>query len=112
MYAYRHTYTHTHTHSHAHAHAHAHTHGLRGKKADTCAHTHTQLLVFDVIEDMSTMLERFRRDPELVIVRIKNRFDCQYDSQLSAGYRDVMVSVSLFPPPPSLSSPPTHPPTL
>ena len=32
-------------------------------------------------------------DPELEVVRIKNRLDVAYDSRLSGGYRDVAINV-------------------
>jgi len=47
-----------------------------------------ELLVFDVLEDLVVMLDRLRQDPEIEIVRIKNRLDPNYNaSLLSAGYR-------------------------
>ena len=35
------------------------------------------------------------QDPEIVIVRIKNRLDPEYDSSQSAGYRDVMINLQI-----------------
>jgi hypothetical protein len=53
-------------------------------------------LVFDDLEDLVVMLDRLRKDPEIKIVRIKNRLDPNYDSStLSAGYRDVMVNIQV-----------------
>jgi hypothetical protein len=55
-----------------------------------------ECLVFDVLEDLVVMLDRLRQDPEIQIVRIKNRLDPNYDSStLSAGYRDVMVNIQV-----------------
>jgi len=52
-----------------------------------------ELLVFDEIEDLVGMLRRLHQDPEIVILRIKNRLDPAYKSSDSAGYRDVMLNV-------------------
>jgi len=55
-----------------------------------------ECLVFDVLEDLVAMLDRLRQDPEIEIVRIKNRLDPNYNSStLSAGYRDVMVNIQV-----------------
>ena len=35
------------------------------------------------------------KDPEIVIVRIKNRLDPGYNSSLSAGYRDLMINLQI-----------------
>eukprot|EP00802_Teleaulax_amphioxeia_P030289 Tamp_32791.p1 GENE.Tamp_32791~~Tamp_32791.p1 ORF type:complete len:105 (-),score=14.41 Tamp_32791:88-402(-) len=40
------------------------------------------------------MLERLQNDPDLVIMRIKNRLDPNYDTSASA-YRDVMVNLRI-----------------
>jgi hypothetical protein len=32
-------------------------------------------------------------DPEIVLIRIKNRFDSEYKSELSAGYRNLAVNL-------------------
>ena len=34
-------------------------------------------------------------DPDIQIVRVKNRLDPAYDTAKSAGYRDVMVNLML-----------------
>jgi hypothetical protein len=45
--------------------------------------------------DLRGMLQMLRQDPEVAIVRIKNRLDPQYDSSLSAGYRDLMINLQI-----------------
>ena len=54
-----------------------------------------ECIVFDKIEDITQMVEKFRHDPEIQIVRVKNRLDPHYDSKLSAGYRDVMINLKI-----------------
>jgi len=53
------------------------------------------VMVFDGLDHLHGMLRRLERDPEVNIVRIKNRLDKGYDSALSWGYRDVMINVQL-----------------
>ena len=54
-----------------------------------------EVLVFETVEDLCTMLEHIHRDQEVRIVRVKNRLDPDYDSALSAGYRDVMINLQI-----------------
>ena len=54
-----------------------------------------ELLVFDEIDDLVGMLRRLHQDPEVVVVRMKNRLDKAYKSTDSAGYRDVMLNVMI-----------------
>lgn len=53
------------------------------------------MMVFERVDDISEMLDRMRQDPQIKIVRIKNRLEPSYDSSLSAGYRDVMLNIKL-----------------
>ena len=52
-------------------------------------------IVFDRIQDLRVMLQLLIKDPEIVIVRIKNRLDPGYNSSLSAGYRDLMINLQI-----------------
>jgi len=54
-----------------------------------------ELLVFEHLGDLLSMLQRLRQDPDIVIVRIKNRLHPTYDATMSAGYRDVLVNVKI-----------------
>jgi len=40
-------------------------------------------------------LELIGRDPEVRLMRIKNRFDRSYDAHKSAGYRDVSLILQI-----------------
>ena len=52
-------------------------------------------LVFETIDQLRATLMAIHHDPEITILRIKNRLDPDYDSALSAGYRDVMINVRI-----------------
>jgi len=52
-------------------------------------------IVFDRVCDLRAMLQWLHQDPEVVIVRIKNRLDPEYDPSLSAGYRDLMINLQI-----------------
>eukprot|EP00282_Hemiselmis_andersenii_P006361 CAMPEP_0114125082 /NCGR_PEP_ID=MMETSP0043_2-20121206/9114_1 /TAXON_ID=464988 /ORGANISM="Hemiselmis andersenii, Strain CCMP644" /LENGTH=242 /DNA_ID=CAMNT_0001217991 /DNA_START=68 /DNA_END=793 /DNA_ORIENTATION=- len=54
-----------------------------------------QSIVFEGIGDLVKCLEAILLDPEVVVLRIKNRLDKSYDSSLSAGYRDVALNVRI-----------------
>ncbi len=49
-----------------------------------------------IFSDGHAMAECFRTiatDPEVEVVRVKNRFDRSYDSRTSAGYRDIGINL-------------------
>ena len=54
-----------------------------------------EIMVFDDLPDLIDMLHRLQEDAEVMIVRVKNRLSPEYDSALSAGYRDVMINIKL-----------------
>ena len=55
-----------------------------------------QCIVFDNIHDLSVCLGAIREDEEAHVVRIKNRFDENYNSAYSAGYRDVALNLKVL----------------
>ncbi len=54
-----------------------------------------QSIVFDSIADLALCLRVMEDDPEVHLVRIKNRMDPSYPSLLSGGYRDVSVNLRI-----------------
>ena len=54
-----------------------------------------ELLVCDTLQDLTAILQTLRDDPDVLIMRIKNRLDPDYDSAASAGYRDVLVNICI-----------------
>ena len=62
-----------------------------GRLLDVCR----EILVFDTLLDLIAMLQTLRDDPDVKIMRIKNRLDPNYDSAESAGYRDVLVNICI-----------------
>ena len=54
-----------------------------------------EVLIFDELDHLHAMLLSLEEDPDVVIVRIKNRLDLDYNSALSSGYRDVMINIRL-----------------
>jgi len=52
-----------------------------------------QCIVFERLEDLCECLERILGDPELVVMRIKNRLDPSFDARTTGGYRDVALNV-------------------
>ena len=71
------------------------THRVYGDDSSLLLDVCRELLVFEDLSDLVAMLKRLRQDPELIIMRIKNRLDLRYDSGLSAGYRDVVLNVRI-----------------
>ena len=59
------------------------------KLLDACR----QSIIFEGLPDLLQCLKRIGQDPEVKIVRIKNRMDACYDSTISAGYRDIVVNI-------------------
>ncbi len=54
-----------------------------------------QSIYFKTVQDISTCLAAMTRDPDVVICRIKNRFDPGMHSDESAGYRNLAVNIRL-----------------
>eukprot|EP00960_Hanusia_phi_P046778 758034-Hanusia_phi.AAC.1 len=54
-----------------------------------------QCIVFDSVDSLWACLQAIIEDPELEIIRIKNRLDFEYKAERSAGYRDVAMNVKL-----------------
>jgi hypothetical protein len=54
-----------------------------------------QNVVFDTIPDMTSMMGALHNDPEIKVIRVKNRMATAYDSSLTCGYRDVLVNLCL-----------------
>lgn len=52
-----------------------------------------QRIVFNSLNELHACVEAIQNDPELQIVRVKNRFDTKYAAQTTAGYRDVVLTV-------------------
>jgi len=61
------------------------------KLLDVCR----QSIVFDRISDLTVCLRAIMNDPEVEIVRIKNRLDPNYNAIQSAGYRDVALNMRI-----------------
>ena len=57
-----------------------------------------QSIVFESVGDVTACLAAIRADPEVVVLRVKNRLDPGYDSAASAGYRDVALNIRLVGP--------------
>jgi len=54
-----------------------------------------QCIVFESVKDLTSCLRLIHDDPEVEIVRIKNRLDPSYNSTESAGYRDVALNLRI-----------------
>ena len=54
---------------------------------------HLQWIIFESATDLLSCLEAVGTDPDVVVVRVKNRLRADYDARQSAGYRDVMVNL-------------------
>ncbi|EKX36814.1 hypothetical protein GUITHDRAFT_155121 [Guillardia theta CCMP2712] len=54
-----------------------------------------QSMVFESLEEIVRCLKGICEDQELVILRVKNRFDPDFTSQQSGAYRDVCLNVRL-----------------
>ena len=52
-----------------------------------------QAIVFDELRDISTCLAFISVDPDVKILRIKNRLDPSYNAALSGGYRDININL-------------------
>mmetsp|Transcript_40681 Transcript_40681/g.79649 ORF Transcript_40681/g.79649 Transcript_40681/m.79649 type:complete len:944 (-) Transcript_40681:97-2928(-) len=58
---------------------------------DVCRET----LVFETPEDMAACLTAMLDNPDIVVVRMKNRLARDYDSSLTAGFRNVSVNIRI-----------------
>lgn len=54
-----------------------------------------QSIIFEKVSDIVACLFNIMKDPEIVIERIKNRLDLDYDSRQSAGYRDLALNLRI-----------------
>jgi hypothetical protein len=52
-----------------------------------------QSIIFESIDDLATCLRTIDNDPDVHILRIKNRLDPNYNSLTTAGYRDVELNM-------------------
>jgi hypothetical protein len=50
-------------------------------------------IICDTPSDLLAVLDCIRGDPSVGILRIKNRFDPEYDPSLSAGYRNISLNL-------------------
>ena len=56
---------------------------------DICRHR----IYFDTIEGVKQCLSLIHTDQEVIVLRIKNRFDPTFDSEQSAGYRNLAINL-------------------
>jgi hypothetical protein len=54
-----------------------------------------QCIAFDAVHDISRAIQAIDADPEIQVVRIKNRMSPVYDARRSCGYRDVLLNVCI-----------------
>ena len=54
-----------------------------------------QSIMFEDVSDIVSCVAYMSSDPEVSILRIKNRLDPNYNAGVSAGYRDVGVNLRL-----------------
>ena len=54
-----------------------------------------QRIVFDSLHDIRVCLAAISNDPDLSIVRMRNRLNASYDGHATAGYRDVVLAVRM-----------------
>ena len=54
-----------------------------------------QSIVFVTVQDLLSCLNAIAVDPDVVLLRVKNRLDPDYDAAMSAGYRDVNIVLRL-----------------
>ena len=55
-----------------------------------------QSIVFEQLSGVASCLRAIGDDPDVELLRIKNRLDPGYDSKSSAGYRDVGMNLRLL----------------
>jgi hypothetical protein len=54
-----------------------------------------QCIVFDTVHDICEAIRALGADPEIQVMRIKNRMSPSYDARLSCGYRDVLLNMCI-----------------
>jgi hypothetical protein len=54
-----------------------------------------QCIAFDTVHDICEAVRAMGTDPEIQVVRIKNRMSPSYDTRVSGGYRDVLLNVCI-----------------
>ena len=54
-----------------------------------------QSIYFSTVAGIAACLESISNDPDVRLARIKNRFDPDFDSAESAGYRNLAVNLRL-----------------
>ena len=54
-----------------------------------------QCLVYETPAQLADALRAIYQDPEVRVVRVKNRLSTLYDATPTAGYRDVLVNITL-----------------
>jgi len=54
-----------------------------------------QCIAFDAVPDICRAIQAIDADPEIQVLRIKNRMSPVYDPRLSCGYRDVLLNVCI-----------------
>ncbi len=55
-----------------------------------------QSIVFQTVENITACLAAILEDPDVRVLRIKNRLDTGYDARRSAGYRDVAMNIQII----------------
>ncbi len=55
-----------------------------------------QSIVFESLDDLASCLQTIEADPDVTILRIKNRLDPNYNSLTTAGYRDVELNMLII----------------
>jgi hypothetical protein len=54
-----------------------------------------QSIIFDSIGDIAFCLRSILSDPDVCVVRLRNRLDHSYDSAQTAGYRDLSLNLRI-----------------
>lgn len=58
---------------------------------DVCRHS----IYFETLSGVVDCLTAMANDSEIVLLRIKNRFDADYNAELSGGYRNLAVNLRI-----------------
>ena len=54
-----------------------------------------QCIAFEDIQDLTSCLRAIEADPDIEVVRVKNRLDSEVSSARSGGYRDVALNMRI-----------------
>ena len=54
-----------------------------------------QSIVFQTVDNITVCLESIAEDPDIRVLRVKNRLDPGFDARLSAGYRDLALNLQI-----------------